>query len=287
VQGAANAAPDAQATTLRPAWWRLAPALDRLDRFGGVLARAADEYGVLERPPIGSNNWVVGPSQTSGGAALLSNDPHLALTNPSIWYLVHLHVPAGEGVGDGLNVAGVSLAGLPGVVIGQNEHVAWGMTTTYFDQTDVYLETLSPDGEGVMFNGEVVPFIKKTYSYEVFGQAEPTVDERLYVPHHGPVLAIDREAGTAVSFRWTGQEASTDANFLLGLARAKTLADVKTAMRNVTTIGQNVVAIDRDGNIGWFPYNHVPRAPVGHARGAQLAAGARRRHRRVGRVRAV
>ncbi len=261
VLGAANAAPDAQATTLRPAWWRLAPALDRLDRFGAVLARAADEYGVLERPPIGSNNWVVGPSQTSGGAALLSNDPHLTLTNPSIWYLVHLHVPAGEGVGDGLNVAGVSLAGLPGVVIGQNEHVAWGMTTTYFDQTDVYLETLSPDGEGVMFNGEVVPFIKKTYSYEVFGQAEPTVDERLYVPHHGPVLAIDREAGTAVSFRWTGQEASTDANFLLGLARAKTLADVKTAMRNVTTIGQNVVAIDRDGNIGWFPYNHVPARP--------------------------
>ena len=258
VLGAANAAPDAQATTLRPAWWRLAPALDRLDRFGGVVARAAAQFGNAEPPPVGSNNWVVAPAQTSGGAALLSNDPHLTLTNPSIWYLVHLHVPSAE---PALNVAGVSLAGLPGVVIGQNEHVAWGMTTTYFDQTDVYLETLSPDGEGVMFNGEAVPFVKKTYSYEVFGQAEPTVDERLYVPHHGPVLAIDREAGTAVSFRWTGQEASTDANFLLGLARAQTLADVKTAMRNVTTIGQNVVAIDRDGNIGWFPYNHVPARP--------------------------
>jgi penicillin amidase len=254
VLGGAN--PDA--ATLRPAWWRLGPALDRLNRFAPVLAEAAAKYGVEERPQIGSNNWVVAPGQTTDGVALLSNDPHLTLTNPSIWYLVHLNAQSATAP---LNVAGVSLPGLPGVVIGQNEHVAWGMTTTYFDQTDVYLETLSPDGEGVMFNGAAVPFVKQTQMFTLFGAADPDSQEALYVPHHGPVLSIDREAGTAVTFRWTGQETSTDANFLFALARATTLSDVKAGMRNVTTIGQNVVAIDRGGRIGWFPYNHVPTRP--------------------------
>lgn len=262
VLDAANAAPDAppagQPATLRPAWWRLEPAIARLSRFASVLQDAAAKYGVEERPQVGSNNWVIAPSQTQGGAALLSNDPHLTLTNPSIWYMVHLNATSGAAP---LNVAGVSLAGLPGVIIGQNEHVAWGMTTTYFDQTDVYLETLSPDGEGVMFNGVAVPFVKRTQSFELAGVADPITQEALYVPHHGAVLSIDREAGTAITFRWTGQEASTDANFIFALARAKNIADVKAGMRNVTTIGQNVVAIDRDGGIGWYPYNHVPSRP--------------------------
>jgi penicillin amidase len=260
VLGATSDVDDALNATLRPAWWRLGPALDRLNRFAPALAEAAAKYGVEERPQTGSNNWVVGPRLTSGGAALLSNDPHLTLTNPSIWYLVHLHAQGGEGSAP-LNVAGVSLPGLPGVVIGQNEHVAWGMTTTYFDQTDVYLETLSPDGEGVMFNGEAVPFVKRTQMFTLAGVADPDTQEALYVPHHGPVLSIDREAGTAVTFRWTGQEASTDANFLFALGRATNLAEVKAGMRHVTTIGQNVVAIDREGHIGWFPYNHVPARP--------------------------
>ncbi len=258
VLGAALGGGDAQAAVGRTPWWMMAPAHARLQQFGGVLADAAARFGSLDETPIGSNNWVVAPRQTTAGAALLSNDPHLGLTNPSIWYLVHLHSTQADSP---LNVAGVSLAGLPGVVIGQNEHIAWGMTTTYFDQTDVYLETLTPDGEGVLLDGVAVPFVKRTFSFDVFGQAEPTTDERLYVPHHGPVLAIDREAGTAVTFKWTGQEASTDADYLFGIARAKTVAEAREALRNVTTIGQNVVVIDRAGSIGWFPYNHVPTRP--------------------------
>ena len=258
VLGAASAAPDAQAAVSRTPWWQMAPAHARLAQFGGALADAAARFGTLDETPIGSNNWVVSPRQTAGGAALLSNDPHLGLTNPSIWYLVHLHSTQADSP---LNVAGVSLAGLPGVVIGQNEHIAWGMTTTYFDQTDVYLETLSPDGEGVMLDGVAVPFVKRTFTFDVFGQAEPTTEERLYVPHHGPVLSIDREAGTAVTFKWTGQEASTDADYLFGIARAESVAEARAALRSVTTIGQNVVVIDRAGSVGWFPYNHVPTRP--------------------------
>jgi penicillin amidase len=258
VLGATNGTPPGQTTTLRTPWWRFEPAHARLVNFAPVLLAAAEKYGEVEQAPVGSNNWVIGPAQTQDGAALLSNDPHLSLTNPSIWYLVHLHSSQADSP---LNVAGVSLAGLPGVVIGQNEDIAWGMTTTYFDQTDVYLETLSPDGNGVLLDGEVVPFITRTHEFEVFGQDAVTTDERLYVPHHGPVLAIDREAGTAVSFRWTGQEASTDADFLFTLARATNADEARTALRNLTTIGQNVVVIDRGGNFGWFPYNHVPTRP--------------------------
>ena len=246
-----------QPSVARPAWWKLGASTSRLASFRSVLDAAAARYGEYDKDPIGSNNWVVGPSQTANGKALLSNDPHLTLNNPSIWYLIHLDSKSQGGT---LNVAGVSFAGLPGVVIGQNEDIAWGLTTTYLDQADVYLETLSPDGEGVMFNGQAVPFVKQVYDFEIHDAAAQT-EERLYVPHHGPVLAIDREAGTAVSFRWTGQNASTDGRYLLGLARAKNLAEAKVAISDVTTLGQNFVVVDRQGQIGWFPYNQVPHRP--------------------------
>lgn len=250
--------PAAQTSGARPSLVPYSRALARLAGHGRVLGAAARDFGVWDPPSVGSNNWVVAPSATSGGKALLSNDPHLTLTNPSIWYLVHLDSKSGGGT---INAAGVSLAGLPGVVIGQNEDIAWGMTTTYFDQADVYLETLSPDGEGVMFNGQAVPFVKHTATIGMNNGGAPVEHELVYVPHHGPVLSIDREAGTAVSFRWTGQEVTTDANFLLTIARARNLDEAKAAASNITSLGQNVVVVDRQGEIGWFPYNHVPRRP--------------------------
>ncbi len=203
----------------------------------------------------GSNNWVIAPSQTADGVALLSNDPHLGLTNPSIWYYAHVDSKTnGEGT---YNAAGQSFAGMPWIVIGQNEDIAWGATNTYFDLSDVYVETLSEDGTGVLFNGEVVPFVEVEYEMTPF-DAAPETRTLLFVPHHGPVLSVDEEAGTAISLIWTGNRVTTDGNFLTEMMSASTVDEGRQAATNVTSIGQNWVLIDTEGSIGWFPYNQIP-----------------------------
>lgn len=209
--------------------------------------------------PIGSNNWVIAPSRSSTDHAWLSNDPHLGLSNPSVWYLAHLNVvsPEGEEI---LNVSGVSLPGIPSIIIGHNQHIAWGMTTTYFDFTDVYIEELTADRAGVIFRGQEVPFLRKERRYLVSG-ADEVVEEQLYVPHHGPVIRIDEDAGVAFTMRWTAQDTDTDVNFLLDLARARSVNEAREAIKNVTTIGQNFVVADDQGQIGWYPYNRLPSRP--------------------------
>jgi penicillin G amidase len=86
---------------------------------------------------IGSNNWVVGPGRTAAGNALLANDPHLALTNPSIWFAVELDGKS-AGKGGALHVAGSTFPGLPAIMVGHNESIGWGVTTAYYDLADVY-----------------------------------------------------------------------------------------------------------------------------------------------------
>lgn len=206
----------------------------------------------------GSNNWVLAPSQTASGVGLLSNDPHLGLSNPAVWYYAHVDSRT-NGTGD-YHAAGQSFAGMPWIVIGHNEHIAWGATNTTLDQSDVYIETLSPDGEGVMFEGEAVPFVEVDFTLDPY-DGDPVTRQLLFVPHHGPVLSIDREAGTAVSLAWTGNRVTTDGNFLTEMMRASTVAEARDACRNITTIGQNWVVVDTEGSIGWFPYNHVPTRP--------------------------
>lgn len=208
---------------------------------------------------FGSNNWVLSPARSSSGKALLSNDPHLGLSNPSVWYLAHLRADGDEE--SALDAQGFSLPGLPSIVIGHNERIAWGMTTTYFDFSDVYIETLSESGEGVMLNGEEVPFLRITDQLVLTDNPAGVSAERLYVPHHGPVLSIDREAGVAITLRWTAQDTDTDVNFLLELPRSQSVIQAREALKNLTTIGQNVVVADTEGHIGWFPYNRLPTRP--------------------------
>lgn len=214
----------------------------------------------IAKGDFGSNNWVVSPSQTSGGTALLANDPHLGFSHPSVWYLVSIDSKT-AGQGGTIHVAGSSFAGLPGILIGQNEDLAWGLTTTFFDMSDVYVETLNQDGSGVIFNESSVPFVEREYTVNVVGSAPQTRTYR-YVPHHGIVTSYDATSGVATSVKWTGQDADTDLNFILGLMRASSVAEARDGpLQQVTTIGQNFVIADKGGNIGWFPYNRMPSRP--------------------------
>ncbi|CAN0564685.1 unnamed protein product [Laminaria digitata] len=127
---------------LRSVQRRLAPASNALSQI-----QPFPDLG-LAKGDFGSNNWVVSPSQTTAGTALMANDPHLGFSNPSVWYLVSIDSKT-AGQGGTIHVAGSSFTGLPGILIGQNEDLAWGLTTTFFDMSDVYVETLSGDGNGV------------------------------------------------------------------------------------------------------------------------------------------
>lgn len=240
--------------------WQLDSIHARMLQAQSLFAQVPQDPQAREKLSAGgSNNWVVGPQRSADGRALLANDPHLALSNAAIWYLVNLDAKT-NGTGD-IHIAGASFAGLPGVVLGQNEDIAWGATTTYFDMADVYIETLSADGTGVIFNGETVPFVEQVHTFKV-DKADDVNETRLYVPHHGPVVAIDREAGTAMTIKWTGQDASTDLNFIQAINRASSVDGAKAAIgATVTTVGQNFVFIDREGGFGWFPYNTIPNRP--------------------------
>jgi len=209
---------------------------------------------------IGSNNWVLGPTKTANDRTFLSNDPHLGLSQPAVWYIAHLDSKTnGSGT---LRTAGVTLAGIPTPVIGHNENIAWGATNTGLDFTDLYIEELVKNGQGepigVRFNGETVEFIRKDFTL-TFNDGSTVTREILYVPHHGPVRQLDAENDVCITLRWTGHDMDTDANYLMGMATATTVQEARAALESVTSLGQNWVVIDNQGNFGWFPYNRIPK----------------------------
>jgi len=205
----------------------------------------------------GSNNWVVAPSRTSAGRALLANDPHLSLTNPSIWFPIEIDAKS-NGTGD-YHVAGSTFPGLPSIMIGHNESIAWGVTTAYYDLADVYVEELSTDGSAVIFDGNEVPILEKTFEFADASTGTPVQKTFRWVPHHGPILSEDEAAGTAISVRWVGHLAGRDVDAFFGLARAASRAEARTVLENdASSANQNFVVIDPAGDIGWYPYGQLP-----------------------------
>lgn len=211
-----------------------------------------------------SNNWAVAGSRSLTGAALLANDPHLGLGIPSPWYLVHLEAP-------GYEVIGASLAGLPGVVIGRNRHIAWGITAMGADVQDLYV--LRPVGQGYWHDGRVVPFGLRKETIRVRGgkDVEFIVRESLY----GPVLNdLVSEAGkTPVALHWVGLEPGDHTlEAMIGLGRARNWQEFKRALRDYAVPSQNFVYADTEGNIGQLSAGRFPLRQPGHV-GALPVAG--------------
>jgi penicillin amidase len=239
-----------------PALRRLQAKLERTAALRNLVFGPGDRAA----GDTGSNNWVIGPSLTTEGNALLCNDPHLGMSQPAFWYIAHLDAKT-NGNGQ-IHAAGGTFAGLPWILMGQNEDIAWGLTTTYMDLSDVYVETLVTDADGnptgVMFEGEEVPFTRVPWTVD-FSDGTSEEKELLIVPHHGPVREIDAENGTALTLRWTGSDIDTDINYPTELGVATNIEEAKAAISNITTAGQNLVVIDSDDKIGWFPYNRLPK----------------------------
>jgi penicillin amidase len=224
----------------------LADANRRLQTLPGASAsRVAGDTG--------SNNWVIAGNRATGGRPLLANDPHLSLTNPSIWFPVEIDGKTG-GTGK-YHAAGGSFPGLPSIQTGHNESIAWGVTVAYWDLADVYLETLA-SASSVMFNGAPVNIVTKQVDF--IDQGKKVTKTLAWVPHHGPIVSLDAGAGTAVTVRWVGHGGSTDAQAFLGLGLAGSIEEAKTALGFVTTANQNFIVADKAGKIGYFPYAKVP-----------------------------
>ncbi len=217
-----------------------------------------------------SNNWVLGPSMTASGFPILSNDPHLSLSNPSIFYPIH---GDNKSFSNGpLNVSGVTFPGLPGLMLGQNERIAWGATVSLVDVNDVYEEVVTVDGDSkwVTFNGNPVAVEATLERFRIRGgdselgeYADIPID---YVPHHGPQLPGDpfsQDPGLTVehnlTVRWTGQFVTQELEATSGLMEAGEMDDFFSALENFGVGSQNFIGADVNGEIAYFPHALIPR----------------------------
>lgn len=208
---------------------------------------------------LGSNNWVVAPEKSATGRPILANDPHLRFGVPAIWYEMSLHAP-------GYTVAGATLPGIIGVVIGHNEHIAWGLTNLQADVQDLYVERINPENPTEYeVNGSYVPFDIVREEIRVKGQVQPEVVE-VKVSRHGPLLTEELIDGLQmpVAFKWlAAAEPSTVANAVLSLNRARNWREFTDALRQWDSPAQNFVYADVAGNIGYYGAGTVPIRAAG------------------------
>jgi penicillin amidase len=206
---------------------------------------------------IGSNSWVVSGAHTESGKPLLANDPHLGLQAPSLWYLAHLSTPSG-------NVVGGTLPGVPFVVLGHNDDLAWSMTTTNGDTQDLFVERVVPgDPESYVTPTGKARFEVREEVIRV-GREERRI--RVRSTRHGPVIsdAVKGAAqaaprGCVIAIQWaalTDRNAVMRAGFAMDRARNRT--QFIEALRDFHAPHQNVVFADREGHIGFIAPALVP-----------------------------
>ena len=193
----------------------------------------------------GSNAWAVAGSHTGDGQPLLANDPHLTFGIPSTWHMVHLKAP-------GVNVSGAALPGIPCVITGHNDQIAWGMTNTQVDVMDLYSEQIDQRTGRYAYRGAVQQAQLDRETIGVKGQKPVTIDT--WVTRHGPVTI--QANGKSYSMRWS---AADGFGFpLFDIDRAKNWEEFRAAVERFWGPGQNFVYADRNGNIGYQASGGVP-----------------------------
>ena len=222
----------------------------------------------------GSNSWAVAPQRAAGGGAMLANDPHLAITMPSLWYENHLS-------GGDFHVTGASIPGTPGVVIGHNEHIAWGVTNTRNDVQDLYLETFDPtDPTGLRYEyqgqWETAELVRE--EIVVRGQREVVIEE-VRITRHGPIinaLLPDQKQGASngqtthadqpLALRWTALTPGRLLRAVFRLNRAHDWESFRAALVDWTVPPQNFTYADVEGNIGYALGGDIPLRAKGDGR---------------------
>ncbi|MEP7341631.1 MAG: penicillin acylase family protein [Acidobacteriota bacterium] len=217
--------------------------------------RSAERLGLHAEDFAASNNWVVSGKRTASGKPLLANDPHLSPSVPSIWYLIHLSAP-------GIRVAGVTIPGTNGVIIGHNDHIAWGMTNLDPDVQDVYLEKFdaanplrykTPSGwKDAEVRREEIKVRKSPAGTET-----ETVMHEVTVTRHGPIIL--QKGDEKYALRWTALDTTREmVTTFHKLARARNWRDFTDAISTYAGATQNFVYADVDGHIGYYGAGYIP-----------------------------
>ena len=204
---------------------------------------------------LGSNNWVVAGSHTASGKPLLANDMHLALTEPNIWFMADLRAP-------GYHAAGVTLPGMPLVVEGHNEHVAWGFTALYADVQDLYVETLDGKGNYQSADGTWKPLAIDREIIHVRAGKDVAFDVQSTA--HGPLLnpVFTREK-RPIALKWTLYDATLNSIPLYAMNVAQGWDQFSAALRQWPYPTQNLVYSDDQGHIAYHAIGQVPLRPAG------------------------
>ena len=226
-----------------------------LARHEEIADQALARVGLYVEGLAASNNWVVNGKHTATGKPLLANDPHLPASAPSIWYMVHLSAP-------GLRVAGVAAPGGPGVIIGHNDRIAWGMTNVGPDVQDLYEEKfdpdhaqryLTPDGwRDAEVRHEQIK-VRKGF----MDSSTDNVPFDVTVTRHGPI--VFEKGGKRYALRWTALDPTTqhpDSVYLIN--RARNWKEFSAALESWTAPTQNIVYADAAGHIGYHAAGVVP-----------------------------
>ena len=230
----------------------------------------------------GSNAWAVSGEKTTSGRTILCNDPHLVMSMPAAWYEMHLSCPPPDASDHGVHVSGASFAGAPGIIIGHNEQIAWGMTNAFPDVQDVYIERPHPQ------NGRGNP---PRFEYEGEWEEATVVREEIYLrnrtrPHveevvitrHGPLLSEllkpqEGESGfpddpaltvAPLSLRWTGHEPGKVVLAILRINRAQSWQEFDAALADWSAPSQVFVFADCEGNIAYRLAGAVPMRRSGN-----------------------
>lgn len=223
--------------------------------------------GSADSGGIGSNSWVVDGKHSATGKPILANDPHLAPSMPGIWYQVGLHC---RKLTDACpyDVAGFSFAGMPGVVVGHNRRVAWGVTTMYADVTDLYLERIT--GNDFEYKGKQIPLTTRRETIKVAGAKSRTITVRS--TRHGPILSdldddiADVGGPNAVALQWTALTPRPTIAAVFALGKAQNWDQFRDAAKLFTVPSQNLVYADVDGNIGYQAPGAIPIRSQGDGR---------------------
>ena len=223
-----------------------------------VTALNSPVFGFGDGEGLGSNNWVISGQRTVSGKPMMANDPHLGLTTPSVWYFAGMQAP-------GVKVIGATLPGVPGVVLGRNDRVAWAFTNTGVDQQDLYLERINPEQPDEYQTPDGwARFVTRVENIRVKGgdDIELTVSET----RHGPVISglASVEKGFkqpqfALALRWSALEPNdTTLPAIRALNKARNIDQAEQALTQFQVVTQSALIADVDGRIGMVVTGRIP-----------------------------
>jgi len=264
-------------TAAQAAAWRDVASID--DGFLRLAGLDGGE-GIGSDHQVGSNNWVVAPSKSSSGGALLANDPHLGISMPSVWFMNGLHCRKVTKACP-YDVVGVSFPGIPGIVLGHNARIAWGATNVDPDVQDLFVEKVDPDNsDNYLFRGESVPFTVREETIKVAGGEDVVIEVR--ETRHGPILNdVDPrlEEAPPLALSWTAT-AAVDGTLesIFAINTVGTFEEFRAAFATYGTPAQNFVYADVHGHIGYVLPGYVPIRADPADLGARIRSGSDGKH---------